>query len=156
MGNIKLYRRRFIPDELVFLKDDEIISIEKGRILTRWKTIKPRADFTHGISCYFIDEGFKISRFFDSNGVPLYWYCDIIDTVIKDNEYIFNDLLIDIKVYDDKTVKVIDLDEIGQAIRNDILDKEMTAKAVEQTDRLLKIIYNGRFGEYIRYINEVL
>ncbi len=156
MGDIKLYRRRYIPDELVYLKDDIILKIEDGIIVTKWNVLKPGKDFTHGISCYFIDEGFKISRFFDDEDKPLYWYCDIIDTEINENTYIFNDLLIDIKVYDNGFVKVVDLDEVGAAIRKNILSREMVAAAVERADRLLNIIYDNRFCEYTEYIDEVL
>lgn len=156
MGDIKLYRRRFIPDECVYLKDDEIISFNDERIITKWNVLRPRTDFTHGVSCYFINEGYKISRFFDGKNNPLYWYCDIIDTDIEGNTYIFNDLLIDIKVYDDGAVRVVDLDEIGKALRNNILDKEMASRALERTDRLLRTIYDNKFGEYTVYLNEVL
>ncbi len=156
MGTVKLYRRRYIPDEIVYLKDDIILKKDDDIIVTKWNVLKPRTDFTHGVSCYYIKEGFKISRFIDSKDKPLYWYCDIIDTEIKNDTYIFNDLLIDIKVYDNGFVKVMDLDEVGRSIRNNVPEREMLALAAERADRLLNIIYEGRFDEYTKYINEVL
>ncbi len=156
MGEIKLYRRRYIPDETVYLKDDEILSFKENRIVTKWKVLRQRTDFTHGFSCYFIDEGFKISKFIDGKDKLVYWYCDIIDTHIEGDAYFFNDLLIDIIVYENGSVKVADLDEIAAALREDILDKETAARAMERADRLLKIIYSGNFSKYTKYINEVL
>lgn len=156
MGEIKLYRRRYIPDEFVYLKNDEIISMDKDRIVTKWRVLKPRTDFTHGYSCYFINEGFKVSKFIDGDEKLVYWYCDIIDTQIDGNTYVFNDLLIDIIVYENGFVKVVDLYETAIALREKILDKEMIARAMERADRLLKIIYSNKFDKYTKYINEVL
>ena len=45
MDEIKLYRRRFIPEETVFLKDDIIEKADGDIIITRWKTLKPRKEF---------------------------------------------------------------------------------------------------------------
>ena len=51
---IHLYRKRFIPNELISLHKDEVIYANEELILTRWDTLKPRADFSHGISAYFL------------------------------------------------------------------------------------------------------
>ena len=32
------------------------------------------------MSCYYIKEGFKVSKFLDDNDNIVYWYCDIIET----------------------------------------------------------------------------
>ena len=45
-----LYRRRLIPDECLHLKNDHIIHISKDIIVTKWNTIHPKAEFSHGIS----------------------------------------------------------------------------------------------------------
>lgn len=157
MENIRLYRRRFIPDEIIYLKNDEIVSFNDERIITKWNVLNPRHDFTHGVSCYFINEGYKVSRFLDEKGKMVYWYCDIIDTDISDDgkSYTFNDLLIDIIVYENGFIKVVDLDEIGKALENDIISKELIIKATERADKLLKIIYKGKFSECTKYIEEV-
>lgn len=155
MNDIMLYRRRFIPDELIYLKDDEVISADSEKVITKWKVLKPRQDFSRGISCYFINEGFKVSKFLNDKNELVYWYCDIIDTEIGDNSYIFNDLLIDVIVCKDGLVKVVDLDEVGIALEKDILSKEYIVKAMYSVNKLLKIIYSGRFEEYTRFIDEV-
>ena len=63
---MQIYRKRLIPDECILLKDDEILEIDEDYIVTKWKTLKPRRDFSHGYSCYFLKLGFKISKFFSS------------------------------------------------------------------------------------------
>ncbi|MBQ2320552.1 MAG: DUF402 domain-containing protein, partial [Lachnospiraceae bacterium] len=66
MTNLKLFRRRFIPEEIVELKDDKILSIDKTNniIITKWNVLKPRNDIDHGISAYFINDGIKVSKIF--------------------------------------------------------------------------------------------
>ncbi len=51
----RLYRRRLIPDQLIPLKDDEILYCDPEIIVTRWNTLNPKTEFTHGTSCYFFD-----------------------------------------------------------------------------------------------------
>jgi hypothetical protein len=142
----KLYRRRYMPDECVFLKDDEILYIDEKIILTQWKTLKPRPDFDHGCSCYYLDEGFKISRFFDKNDQFLYYYCDVIETHYRaeDNSYIFNDLLADVVIYDNGFVEVLDIGEIADAVENNIITPAQMIRALKILDKLLNIIYTGK------------
>lgn len=157
MENIKLYRRRYIPDELIYLKNDKVLSVDDERIVTRWNVLTPRHDFTHGVSCYFIKEGFKVSKFLDKDENILYWYCDIIETEINDDatSYTFNDLLIDVIVKEDGFVKVVDLDEVGKALKEKIMSEELIIKAMERVSNLLNIIYGGDFKNYTKYIKEV-
>lgn len=157
MENIKLYRRRYIPDELIYLKNDEIIFADDEKVITKWNVLTPRHDFTHGVSCYFIKEGFKVSKFLDKNNKILYWYCDIIETDINEDKskYTFNDLLIDVIVYENGFVKVVDLDEVGRALSEKLLSETLIIKAMERVNNLLNIIYSGNFNAYIRYIEEV-
>ena len=51
--DLKLYRRRFIPDELTFLADDEILRLDDEMLVTRWKSLHPRTDFAGGVSVFF-------------------------------------------------------------------------------------------------------
>lgn len=157
LNEVKLYRRRYIPDELIYLKNDVVVSIDESKIITKWNVLTPRHDFTHGVSCYFIKEGFKVSKFLNDEEKMLYWYCDIIDTEISSNGlcYTFNDLLIDVIVYENGFVKVVDLDETGKALKENIISKELIIRSMERVSNLLNIIYSDRFKEYTKYIDEV-
>ncbi|MBQ2752995.1 MAG: DUF402 domain-containing protein [Firmicutes bacterium] len=139
----KLVRKRLIPFESVPLKDDRIVHIEDGLIVTHWDVLKPRKDFQKGISCYFMEEGYKISRFMDKDGKLVYFYCDIIDTEYNDKEdtYIFTDLLADVLIYPDGKVKVVDIGEIAEAMEKGIIDDALVKKALVRLDKLLDIIY---------------
>ncbi len=63
-----LYRRRIIPDECILLKDDVILSCDEERIVTSWHALHPKKDLHHGGSCYFLKEGFKVSKFCRMDG----------------------------------------------------------------------------------------
>lgn len=157
MENITLYRKRFIPNETILLKDDRIISCDSEKIITSWNVLKPRNDFTHGASCYFLNDGFKVSKFIDKNDNLLYWYCDIIDFEYfkTDNKYVFSDLLIDVIVYPDGFVKVLDMDEIADALDMNLISIDIVKKSLKRTNKLLKIIYDGNFDNLRKYIMEV-
>ena len=62
-----MYRRRFIPDEIVDISSDKLIKIKPNYIITEWVPINPRDDFKSGYSYTFLNYGFKISKFFDAS-----------------------------------------------------------------------------------------
>ena len=45
-----LFRKRYIPSEIVELKDDIILYRDDSMLITRWTTLKPRHDIAGGIS----------------------------------------------------------------------------------------------------------
>ena len=153
----KMYRRRFIPDEKVFLKDDVIVEINDDVIITKWEVLRKRNDFSHGVSCYFLRKNIKVSKFIDDNENILYWYCDIIDWEYnqEDNSYVFNDLLIDVIVYENGFVKVVDMGEISTALEKGLIDCELAKKALNTADDLLNVIYGGKFDLYKKYISDI-
>ena len=158
MSRPRLFRRRFIPDENIELKDDMILALEPNLIITSWNVLKPRRDISRGVSAYFIDKGIKVSKVFDNAGQMVYWYCDIIETHYdeKENIYTFNDLIIDVVVYPDGQVEVLDMDEFADAMEQGILSVGTIAHAMRATDDLLHTIYAGEFEKYTHYIDDML
>ena len=158
MSRPRLFRHRFIPDENIELKDDMILALEPNLIITSWNVLKPRRDISRGVSAYFIDKGIKVSKVFDNAGQMVYWYCDIIETHYdeKENIYTFNDLLIDVVVYPDGQVEVLDMDEFADAMEQGILSVGTIAHAMRATDDLLHTIYAGEFEKYTHYIDDML
>ena len=158
MSRPRLFRRSFIPDENIELKDDMILALEPNLIITSWNVLKPRRDISRGVSAYFIDKGIKVSKVFDNAGQMVYWYCDIIETHYdeKENTYTFNDLLIDVVVYPDGQVEVLDMDEFADAMEQGILSVGTIAHAMRATDDLLHTIYAGEFEKYTHYIDDML
>ncbi|MBQ7724434.1 MAG: DUF402 domain-containing protein [Lachnospiraceae bacterium] len=154
MENPSLYRKRIIPDECILLKDDEIIYINERIIVTSWKTLHQKNEFDHGYSCYFLQEGYKVSRFLRSDNTLVYWYCDIIDYQYneEENSYIFRDLLADVIVMPDGFVKVVDLDEFEQALESESLTGMDVRRALRSLSKLLNIIYDGHFESLTREI----
>ncbi len=147
MADPILYRKRLIPEECVLLKDDRLLYRDEEIIVTAWNTLKPRKDLHHGLSCYYLQEGIKVSRFYDENGSLLYWYCDIVDYDhdAGTDTYIITDLLADVIIYPDGFVKVVDIDELATAKDAGLLTDAMLKQALLTLSRLLQIIYDGGF-----------
>ena len=129
--------------ECVALSDDEILYQDDERIVTRWNTLKPKKDLHHGLSCYFLKEGYKVSKFMRRDGSLLYWYCDIVSHTFdpETDTYVFTDLLADVVIYPDHSVRVVDLDEVGTALKNDLITKEQSISLLDSLSSLLNIIY---------------
>ncbi|MBO4266039.1 MAG: DUF402 domain-containing protein [Lachnospiraceae bacterium] len=152
-----LYRKRIIPEEIVLLDKDEVLYLDDEHIVTRWNAIKPKKVLHHGCSCYFLKEGFKVSKFYREDGTLMYWYCDIIDYTYdpKDNSYVFTDLLADVLIYPDGKVEVVDVGEIADALTDGTLSIEKMIPALRSLDKLLKIIYSGEFAQIQDKINNI-
>lgn len=147
MDHPLLYRRRIIPNECILLKDDIILTCTEDHIVTSWMALHPKKDLHHGRSCYFLKEGFKVSKFCYEDGSLLYWYCDIVDFDYSsaDNTLIVTDLLADVIIYPDGFVKVVDLDELVTALESRSISLDTLKSGLKKLDRLLQIIYSGNF-----------
>lgn len=158
MKDLKLFRRRYIPNEKILLKDDIILSTEENIIVTKWRVLKPRKDFTNGYSCYFIQEGFKVSKFFNDDNTCVYIYCDIIETEFfeDENAFVFNDLLIDVIIYENNFVKVVDIAEVAKALDENIITLSQAKDTLLKTDKLLDLIYNSKFDYYTNYLDKFI
>lgn len=158
MDQIRLYRKRFIPNEMIYLKDDKILYQSNSLIITKWDTLKPRKDISSGISAYFIEEGYKVSKIFNAAGGVVYWYCDIINTKkdIDKNTFVFEDLLIDVLVYENGFVKVIDSAELADALDSQLISAATVSQALRSLNSLLSIIYSGNFESLQKHIDNIL
>ena len=149
-----LYRKRIIPNECILLKDDVILSWNRERIVTRWNALKPKKDLHHGYSCYFLREGYKVSKFYTVDDSLLYYYCDIITSeyIEATNSFIVTDLLADVIVYPDGFVKVVDLDEMVPALEEGGISLDDLKSALISCNSLITEIYAGRLCELTTYI----
>ncbi len=156
MNQLRLFRRRIIPEECVLLEDDVVLYQDREVIITKWETLHPKKTLHHGLSCYFLERGFKVSKFYDHEGRLISWYCDIISWTFdpETNTYVFTDLLADVIVYPDGSVRVVDLDELADALRDDLITREQMDTALRHLDKLLRLIYKGAFPRLQQYIND--
>lgn len=152
-----LYRKRIIPDECIHLKDDIIIECSKDVIITRWSALKPKKDLHHGYSCYFLNKGLKVSKFYCEDGTLLYWYCDIVEYIYdcEENSLVTLDLLADVIVYPDGFVKVMDLDELVTCMDAGSLPDDLLKKCLLRLNSLLQLIYQGSFHILQKYIEDM-
>lgn len=147
MKEFSLYRRRIIPNECILLKDDEIVFFEEDKLVTRWNTIRPKKDIHHGISCFFLADGFKVSKFYGHDGSLLYWYIDIISHKWdKDTASLYvTDLLADVIIYPDGFVKVVDVDELADALEKGDISTPTLCESLRKLNRILAMIYSDEF-----------
>ncbi len=149
MRPISLYRKRLIPAECILLKDDTILEINDDYILTKWNTLKPKKDLHHGYSCCYLKNGIKVSKFYREDGSLIYWYCDIVSYEWNEDKtsLITTDLLIDILIYPDGRLKVLDLDELADAQDQSLISARLLKDSLRTADSLLRDIYAGKFYE---------
>ncbi len=142
---MKIYRKRYIPNEIVDISGDKVEFVSEDLLITSWLPIHPRNDVAFGMSYTYLKKGWKISKFYDKDKNFLYWYCDIIDAQIKDEEYILVDLLVDIKVYPDGRYEILDEEELDEALNQGLITKEQKEEALNKLSALLETIKKGEF-----------
>lgn len=142
---MKIYRKRYIPNEIIDISGDKVESVNENLLITSWLPIHPRNDVAFGMSYTYLKKGWKISKFYDKDKNFLYWYCDIIDAQIKDEEYILVDLLVDIKVYPDGKYEILDEEELDEALNEGLITKEQKEEALNKLNALLETIKKGEF-----------
>lgn len=142
-----MLRTRFIPFETVDISSDELLFRDDNILITRWKAIKPRTDISGGISYTFLKDGMKISRFYDADKKFAYWYCDIIDVEYdsEQDKYTLIDLLLDVKLMSDGTMKVLDADELAMALEEGLITQAQACRSLKKMDNILQSIYNNNF-----------
>lgn len=156
MEQPKLYRKRYMPSEIVHLKDDIIVYQDDTVMVTKWDVLHPKAKFSHGVSCYYLDKGWKVSKFLNKEDKLVYYYCDIIDAIYnrEENFFVFTDLLADVIIYEDGFVKVVDLGEIAEALEEGIITDREAKLSLSRLDALLEVIYGGGLPEMIAFMEQ--
>ena len=139
-----LIRKRLIPLETLRLEKDVVIHRSDRLLVTRWTTIKPKKELHHG-SCFLLKEGWKVSRFIDHQGKLICWYCDIIATEYDadTDTFTFTDLLADVLIYPSGLIKVVDLDELAEALEKKLITSDQLLDSLRKLDALLQLIYDG-------------
>ena len=149
---MKIYRKRYIPNEIIDISGDEVLYKDEKLIITKWLPINPRNDIASGMSYTMLDKGWKISKFFGKDGKLLYWYCDIIDheKEIQEGEEVYTliDLLLDVKVYENGNYEVLDEEELEEAFQRGLITKEQKEKSEKRVQELVQIIESGEFPPF--------
>ena len=157
MAISKLYRRRLIPAECLPLNDDIIVEQNEEVLITQWKTLRPKPEFSHGCSCYFLQEGIKVSKIYRSDGSLVYWYCDIVDYDYDADHQSLTviDLLADVILYPDGHMEVVDLDELAEAMERGLITKEQMTTCLRNLNHLLSMIYRDKFDRLQARLNSL-
>jgi len=142
-----VFRKRYIPSEIVDISGDELVFRSEDLLVTRWKPIKNRSDISGGMSYTFLKEGYKVSKFLGPEGEFKYWYCDIINVDYDEetDKYVLTDLLLDVKIMPDGSVLVLDVDEVAEAMEKGIISKEEACTSLRILAKILEMAYSGNF-----------
>lgn len=142
-----VFRKRYIPSEIVDISGDELAFRSEDLLVTRWKPIKNRSDISGGMSYTFLKEGYKVSKFLGPEGEFKYWYCDIINVDYDEetDKYVLTDLLLDVKIMPDGSVLVLDVDEVAEAMEKGIISKEEACTSLRILAKILEMAYSGNF-----------
>ena len=153
---MKLFRKRLFPDEVVYLKDDDIVYHDTQIIVTKWNALHKKIDLHHGISCYFLNEGCKVSKFYTEDHQLLYWYCDIAKYEYNQEKdsLLFTDLLADVIIYPNGAIKVVDLEEAANILESGKISQQDICEMLRCLDTLLNKIYNGQFEEMKKILEQ--
>ena len=149
MSYPQIYRKRLIPSECIPLNGDIIHHWDADMIVTSWNTIRPKKELHHGKSAYYLKEGWKISRFRRADDSLMYTYCDIVSYEFDDDAdtMTVTDLLADVIIYPDGFVKVVDLDELAQAVREGLMSSDELNTCLINLNALLERIYKGELDQ---------
>lgn len=149
---MKIFRKRYIPNEIVDISGDEVIYRDDEKIITKWLPINPRDDIGKGESYTYLSKGWKISKFYRKDGSFKFYYCDIIsyDYIEVEDKYIITDLLIDVIVHLDGRYEILDEDELEEALESGLITKEIAKEAKTKLNSLLEIIKEGRIKEFVQ------
>lgn len=147
MNISKIYRKRIIPAECILLKDDIILAQDEETLITKWNTLNPKTAFSHGCSCFYLAEGIKVSKIYRSDNSLLYWYCDIVEYSYDegDSAMTFTDLLADVIIYPDGHFKVVDLDELAEAMEKNLITEKQMISCLRSLNHLLSLVYRDKF-----------
>ncbi|HAN09988.1 MAG TPA: DUF402 domain-containing protein [Clostridiales bacterium] len=142
-----LIRKRYIPDEVIDISSDEILYLDDELLVSKWVPIHKREDIKEGIAYLYIKRGFKIAKIYNQKGDLDHYYCDIMQVEVDDEKKVYTeiDLLVDVVVYPDGKIKVVDLDELVDARRNGLITETQLLYALSCASDLLNIIYDGKF-----------
>ena len=147
MNDLIIYRKRFIPDECILLKDDAILSFSSDKIITKWTSFNPRPHLMRGYSCYYLYDSIKLSKMIHSDN-SFHWYIDIADYSYdkEKNSLVMTDLLADVIIGDDSVIKVVDLDELSLAFEQRLITENLLKKSLCVLNRLLEELYSKGIG----------
>jgi uncharacterized protein len=123
-----------VIDQYIKLKEEWIQNNETSHQFLKYdeNTIIELSSETGFIILYLMDKGLQLSLNAKTKLKYPWWVIDVVDIVeIRPNVFCSKDLFIDIKVYEDGSYHVIDIDEFEEAIQLGVLTNEHISKALK-------------------------
>lgn len=145
-SDIKLYRKRYFPDEEVDISGDEILYLDDDLLVTKWQPINYRNDIGSGISFWYFNKNIKVSKLYDKELKFKSYYIDMCRYEIeKDVKYKIVDLLADVVVNPDMTYKVLDFDELTEYLEKEAITPKEFMQSIKAFTKVITDINDGVF-----------
>lgn len=152
-----VYKEGFVQDDGRCLRTLTIIPPGiAARLAASWVAdgLLPSGATIHSIKKHhFYSEYFTILELLDVNDKTLGYYSDIATPleVNKDGEYELHDLMLDLWVFPDGSIRELDWDQFLVAERRRLIPGHLAAIARRTLRRLVQEVQSGRFPqEYIK------
>jgi len=139
-------------DELVFRSDQMIVG--KSHVTSANSVIfDGRTVLAQGFPItyfQFLDKWFTIVKIRNLKGEHTGYYCDIVLPPRLLGEWVeITDLFLDLWVSPDLRYRILDEDELEEALQQKWIDKEIYEKARMELQRLISKVENKRFPPYL-------
>ena len=139
-------------DELVFRSDQMIVG--KSHVTSANSVIfDGRTVLAQGFPItyfQFLDKWFTIVKIRNLKGEHTGYYCDIVLPPRLLREWVeITDLFLDLWVSPDLRYRILDEDELEEALQQKWIDKEIYEKARMELQRLISKVENKRFPPYL-------
>ena len=152
-----LYKEGLVEDDGKRLRTYTIVPPEfASRLAASWITdgLLPSGTIVYSLKKHhFYGEYFTILELFDPDGNVLGYYSDIATPLEKteDGEYELHDLILDLWVFPDGSVRELDWDQFIVAERRQVIPGKLAGIARRTLRRLVQEAHAGRFPvEYIK------
>lgn len=148
MTEIKtLLKHKLLPQCTEDITEDEILFFNNDYLVTQWKAKSSNMNIASALSVVSVEHGIQISKKYDKDKKFCYWYCDIVKTKWTPESSCFEitDLLVDVVVFPDNELRMIDLDEFTQSKNNGLLN---TSDFQWAQQSVLKLINQALLGDF--------
>ncbi|MEM3699809.1 MAG: DUF402 domain-containing protein [Candidatus Bathyarchaeia archaeon] len=160
MSKKKLHIRYIrLPNQVLDIYDDLIyrsgkIIVSKGQITSAHSIIfDDEIVLAHGFQIVYFDligKWFGVGKIRNLQGKHTGYYCDIVKPprVLADGGIELTDLFLDLWVSPDLRFKVLDEEELENALRKGWVTKGLYDKAKKELNKLINMVEQGKFPPY--------
>jgi hypothetical protein len=169
MSKPKLHIRYIrLPNQVLDIYDDliyksEKVVVSKGQITSTHSIVfDGEVVLAYGFQIVYFDffgKWFGVGKIRNLQGKHTGYYCDIVKPpqILADGGIELTDLFLDLWVSPDLRFKVLDEEELENALRKGWITKRLYDKAKQELEKLIDVVKKGKFPPYpIKFLEKKL